>query len=123
MSLSKQHRNVRSERERKLRSRIDLEVTADSYAETFGSVLERKYGAPKEITRKFGFNLLTSRNLLRRKNGPSGLSLVRLIREDDDALYSLLELAGRHDAVNKIKALTSVDDALAALNRLKAASK
>lgn len=120
MSLSKNHRNVQSPNDRNLRLGIDLEITANSYAETFGSVLERKYTSPKAVTEKFGFNQLTSRNLLQRKNGPSGMSLVKLISDDDDALLALLELAGRHDIVEKIKIQLNLDEALEALNRLKA---
>lgn len=117
MSLSKVSRIFRPSKDRKLNT---AEVTADVYARSLSDAAKRSWTNVKECARALGVNRATAKNLWEEKNGPSGVTLIRGIRESDEVLWTVLELAGRSDIVERAKASAYLDQALVALNKLKA---
>lgn len=115
MSFPNIRRNLHSERERKIRM---TEITADTYTRTVADTLAEVCPSPKHVTRLAGCGLLTAKNWWTRKNGPSGVQLVRLMRESDDMLFAILELAGKADVVKRAQALQKIDEAKALLDQV-----
>jgi len=71
------------------------------FAEAIARALKEEFGAGpsavKTVARLTEANERAARNWLEGKNGPNGEYLVRLIRNSDVVLESLLALAGRSD--------------------------
>jgi hypothetical protein len=95
------------------------------FAEAIARALKEEFGAGpsavKTVARLTNANERAARNWLEGKNGPNGEYLVRLIRNSDVVLESLLALAGRSDRALTIKlvglrahlveAISAIDDA------------
>lgn len=120
MSLTDITRIFRPSKDRKLST---AEVTADVYARSLSEATRRSWNSVKECARALGVNQATAKNIREGKNGPNGVNLIRGIAESDEVLWTVLELAGRADLVERVKASAYIDQALEALNKLKAGSE
>ncbi|MDE7549068.1 hypothetical protein PY793_13925 [Acetobacter fabarum] len=100
MSFTKKDRNFRVDDGNK----FPLDPSADTeaaFANIIADALRRDFGnIPahiKHIARLTGANLRTVGNWLSARNGPSGASLVVLMRHSDEVTKAVLELSERFD--------------------------
>lgn len=100
MSFTKKDRNFRVDEENK----FPLDPSADTeaaFANIIADALRRDFGNTpahiKHIARLTGANLRTVGNWLSARNGPSGASLVVLMRHSDEVTKAVLELSERFD--------------------------
>jgi topoisomerase IA-like protein len=119
MSFFKTGRIIRYRKERTFQPMTTAEITADSYMRTLSEAVRGTWDSVKSCARALGVNPLTAKNIWDAKNGASGVTLIKAMRESDEVLFRVLELAGRSEIVNKARAMGSVEEALEALNRLK----
>lgn len=115
MSFRKTGRNFHPIRGRKLRM---TDITADTYIEAVADSLSLICPTPKHAARLASCGLPTAINWFKRKNGPAGVQLVRLMAESDDFLFAILELAGKADVVKRAQALQKIEEAKALLNQV-----
>lgn len=100
MSFTKKDRNFRVDEGNKfpLDPSADMEAT---FANIIADALRRDFGNTpahiKHIARLTGANLRTVGNWLSARNGPSGASLVVLMRHSDEVTKAVLELSERFD--------------------------
>ncbi|MCP1232195.1 MULTISPECIES: hypothetical protein [Acetobacter] len=100
MSFTKKDRNFRVDKGNK----FPLDPSADTeaaFATIIADALRRDFGNTpahiKHIARLTGANLRTVGNWLSARNGPSGASLVVLMRHSDEVTKAVLELSERFD--------------------------
>ncbi|WP_338333158.1 hypothetical protein [Acetobacter sp. LMG 32666] len=98
MSFTKKDRNVRVNKG----SNFPLDPSADTeaaFATIIADALRRDFGNTpahvKHIARLTGANLRTVGNWVSARNGPSGASLVVLMRHSDEVTIAVLELSAR----------------------------
>ena len=94
------------------------DITADTYINTVADTLREICPTPKHATRLAGCGLPAANNWWKRKNGPAGVQLVRLMAESDDFLFAILELAGKADMVRRAQALRNIEQAKALLEQV-----
>ena len=61
-------------------------------------------GCAKKVANFAGCNVETAKNWLEGRNAPNGALLIRMIRESDDVLAAVLELAERPKEAKKVRA-------------------
>lgn len=100
MSFTKKDRNFRVDDGNK----FPLDPSADTevaFANIIADAIRRDFGNTpahiKHIARLTGANLRTVGNWLSARNGPSGASLVVLMRHSDEVTKAVLELSERFD--------------------------
>ena len=80
-----------------------------TYISAIGAALRAELGdthqAVKKLARWTGANERTVKNWLAGRSGPSGRHLVDIIRNSDQALYALLQLAGRRNTIAAAKVM------------------
>ncbi|MFA6134701.1 MAG: hypothetical protein WC869_11865 [Phycisphaerae bacterium] len=82
-----------------------VEITTSTYTSTMSSVLRRVFdGCAKKVANFAGCNVETAKNWLEGRNAPNGALLIRMIRESDDVLAAVLELAERPKEAKKVRA-------------------
>lgn len=96
-----------------------VELTADIYTRSLSDAARRAFGSVKAFARAVGVNTRTAKNIFEEKNGMNGVNLIRAMRESDEVLQTVLELAGRADLMQRANALQSVQQAIDALSKLK----
>lgn len=100
MSFTKKDRNFRADEGNKfpLDPSVDTEA---AFANIIADALRRDFGSTpahiKHIARLTGANVRTVGNWLSARNGPSGASLVVLMRHSDEVTKAVLELSERFD--------------------------
>lgn len=98
MSFTKKDRNFRADKGNK----FPLDPSADTdaaFATIIADALRRDFGSTpahiKHIARLTGANVRTVGNWLSARNGPSGASLVVLMRHSDEVTIAVLKLSAR----------------------------
>ena len=76
--------------------------------------------AVKKLVRWTGANDRTVKNWLAGRSGPSGSHLVCIIRNSDQALYALLQLAGRRKIIAATKVMAAHDTLAKAVQEIEA---
>lgn len=96
-----------------------VEITADLYTRSLSDAIRRGFGGMKDFCHRVGVNHGTAKNIWEERNGLNGVNLIRAMRESDEVLMTVLELAGRADIVERAKAHEALDEAWKALSKLK----
>jgi hypothetical protein len=104
MSSTEKDRNFQLGSDRSLQSASPELNISGAFTEVIAGALRRDFGgtaaAVKSVVRLTGANERAVKNWLAGKNGPSGENLVRLMRESDEVLEAVMQLAGRHELVS-----------------------
>lgn len=117
MSFSKKARN--------LRANNGKEVPAEagkSFATAIAGALEEEFGDTpskvKVVARLTGANEKTVKNWFYARNGPSGESLVELMRHSRVILHLILSMAGHDELLETLKIASAPDQLHSALSTL-----
>lgn len=102
MSSTQNVRKLRSNHGRTLLP--DTSATSpDRFPEAVAGALRREFGAVpgavKQVVRITGANERAVRNWFEARNAPSGENLVALMRQSEEVLETVLQLAGRQELV------------------------
>jgi hypothetical protein len=122
MSFHKNDRKIQSEKGKSFPS--ELAHSDELFNQAIASALKEEFGggpsAVKTVARLTEANERAVRNWFEGANGPSGRSLVRLIRQSDFVLRTVLTMAGRQDRmimvllaglrVQLLDAIAAIDD-------------
>lgn len=114
MSVQEKARMIRAANGKEISSREFAERVADALKRAFG----HGNGAVKRAATVAETNTRTARNWFDASNAPRGDHLIALIRECDEVLAEVLEMAGRADALDgakKAATLAKIQEAIKAV--------
>ena len=118
MSLAEKGRIFRSLKGRKIQPMTAIDINADTYSRTLSEAVRSSWGSIKDVARVLGVNTGTAKNIWQAKNGGSGVTLIKAMRESDEVLFAILELAGKADVVRRAQAMKNIEEAKALLNQV-----
>lgn len=102
MSSTQNVRKLRSDQGRSLLPNTPASPP-DRFPEVIAGALRREFGAVpgavKQVVRITGANERAVRNWFEARNAPSGENLVALMRQSEEVLETVLQLAGRQELV------------------------
>lgn len=118
MSFPNRGRFFQPDRGRKIQPMSATDINADVYSRTLSEAARSSWNCIKDMSRDLGVNLGTAKNIWQAKNGGSGVTLIKAMRESDEVLFAILELAGRADMVKRAQAMQGLEAAKAAIDSL-----
>lgn len=115
MSFPIRGRIFRPFRGRKIQPMSLTDINADIYSRTLSEAVRSTWTSIKDVARDLGVNQGTAKNIWQAKNGGSGVTLIKAMKESDEVLFAILELAGRADMVKRAQAIKNIEEAKALL--------
>lgn len=118
MSFPIRGRIFRPFRGRKIQPMSLTEINADNYCRPLSEAVRSTWSSIKDVARDLGVNQGTAKNIWQAKNGGNGVTLIKAMRESDEVLFAILELAGRADMMKRAQAMKNIEEAKALLNQV-----
>lgn len=118
MSFANPARNFRSAMGRKTHAMSHVDINADVYCRTLSEAVRSTWHSVKGCAHDLGVNVATAKNIFDAKNGANGVTLIKAMRESDEVLFAILELAGKADMVRRAQAMRNIEQAKALLDQV-----